>query len=324
VKIFNLAGRRNPMNKKFALSAGLIVLLAVAFVSAQNKDVGDYAGNWTLDTEKSELGERSRIESMTMEVRQTETDLTVERKATLAERENNDDGRRGGGMGRGGGFGDGERALTFDLGGKETLAAPTGGGRGGEIKLKAEVEKDGTLKLTQTRNIESPRGEITVKTVETWKKSADGNTLTVTTETETPRGKRSMKMVFTRPMIISSDSGGKPLASTKEATNGFKMGTSPAGADGAKRISGGVVNGKANNLEVPTYPAAARMAGVRGTVIVRVLIDKEGNVVEAEAVSGDVLLQKAAVEAALKSKFGTTTLEGEPVEVSGVIVYNFQ
>ena len=301
------------MNKKIVLLTSLFVLFAAFGVSAQHDDVGSFSGNWTLDKEKSELGERARIESMTMDVKQTATELTVERKVTLAERGDGDEDRRGG-------FGDGERALTFDLSGKETLAAPTGPGRrGGEIKLKAEVEKDGTLKLTQTRDIEGPMGSVTVKTVEIWKKSDDGSTLTVTGETETPRGKRTMKMVFVKapqPTGFTIQGHGDRIITgvSDEGTNAVVP----------KRISGGVVNGKANDLVVPTYPAAARMAGVKGAVNVRVLIDKDGNVVEAEAISGDVLLQKAAVEAALKSKFGTTTLEGQPVEVSGIIVYNFQ
>lgn len=91
----------------------------------------------------------------------------------------------------------------------------------------------------------------------------------------------------------------------------------------AKTISGGVVNGKASNLAKPVFPPAAKAAHASGTVLVQVLIDESGNVVSAEATSGHPLLRAASVQAARESKFSPTTLEGKPVKVSGVIVYNF-
>lgn len=88
-------------------------------------------------------------------------------------------------------------------------------------------------------------------------------------------------------------------------------------------VSGGVLNGKAVNLVTPTYPAIARAAHASGSVTVQVLIDESGNVTSAHAVSGHPLLQSAAVNAAKASKFRPTTLSGQPVKVSGTIVYNF-
>ena len=88
-------------------------------------------------------------------------------------------------------------------------------------------------------------------------------------------------------------------------------------------ISGGVLNGKAINLPKPTYPPIARAAHAAGTVVVQVLIDENGNVVSAHAVSGHPLLQAAAVGAARSAKFSPTKLSGQPVKVTGVIQYNF-
>lgn len=92
---------------------------------------------------------------------------------------------------------------------------------------------------------------------------------------------------------------------------------------GVRQISAGVVNGKALTLAKPAYPAAARAVGAEGAVNVKVMIDEEGNVVSAEAVSGHPLLQQAAVQAAQQSKFKPTSLSGQLVKVTGVIVYNF-
>ena len=90
-----------------------------------------------------------------------------------------------------------------------------------------------------------------------------------------------------------------------------------------KQISGGVLNGKATSLPVPEYPAAAKAVRASGAVNVQVLIDEQGAVVSANAVSGHPLLRQTAEKAALKASFSPTTLSGQPVKVSGIIVYNF-
>ncbi|HXQ71670.1 MAG TPA: TonB family protein [Pyrinomonadaceae bacterium] len=88
-------------------------------------------------------------------------------------------------------------------------------------------------------------------------------------------------------------------------------------------ISGGVLNGKAISLPKPQYPPIARAAHAAGTVTVQVLIDENGSVVSAKAVSGHPLLQAVAVAAARQARFSPTKLSGQPVKVTGVIQYNF-
>lgn len=90
-----------------------------------------------------------------------------------------------------------------------------------------------------------------------------------------------------------------------------------------KTISGGVVNGKARNLVAPAYPAAAKAVNASGEVKVQVTIDENGDVVSANAVSGHPLLRAASEKAARESKFSPTILQGQPVKVTGIIIYNF-
>lgn len=92
--------------------------------------------------------------------------------------------------------------------------------------------------------------------------------------------------------------------------------TPPAGAPG-------VLNGQATKLAKPTYPAAARAVRAGGSVNAQVLIDKDGSVYSAEAISGHPLLRRSAEIAACDSRFSPTLLAGEPVKVSGIITYNF-
>jgi protein TonB len=67
-------------------------------------------------------------------------------------------------------------------------------------------------------------------------------------------------------------------------------------------ISGGVLNGKALSLPKPAFPPIARAAHVSGTVWVQVLVDEEGSVISARAVSGHPLLQHRRHNVQLRSR----------------------
>ena len=90
-----------------------------------------------------------------------------------------------------------------------------------------------------------------------------------------------------------------------------------------RSINGGVLNDKASVLPQPVFPVIARQAHASGAVNVEIMIDEGGNVIAAHAVSGHPLLQAAAVNAARQASFNPTRLNGEPVRVTGTLVYNF-
>lgn len=102
-----------------------------------------------------------------------------------------------------------------------------------------------------------------------------------------------------------------------------KSGITRAEHGEAELVEGGILNGKARSLPAPVYPHAAKAAGVRGTVYVRVTVDESGRVASAWSVGGPRLLQDAAVDAAREASFAPTLLSGRPVRVGGVITYNF-
>lgn len=78
-----------------------------------------------------------------------------------------------------------------------------------------------------------------------------------------------------------------------------------------------------SNIVQPNYPPIARAAHATGEVVVMVVIDEEGKVIAAQALSGHPLLQAASVKAARESTFAPTLLDGQPVKVTGNIVYRF-
>ena len=84
-------------------------------------------------------------------------------------------------------------------------------------------------------------------------------------------------------------------------------------------ISGGMLNGKAIYMPLPDAPAGE----AAGVVLVAVVVDESGSVIEARAVSGPQNLHAAAVNAARLAKFSPTLMMGEPVRVSGTLSYNF-
>lgn len=95
----------------------------------------------------------------------------------------------------------------------------------------------------------------------------------------------------------------------------------PQGQQGQKKapINGGVLNSKAIYMPVPEVPSGE----ATGVVLVAVLVDEQGTVIEARAVSGPQHLHAPAVNAARLARFSPTLLMGEPVRVSGTLSYNF-
>ena len=89
------------------------------------------------------------------------------------------------------------------------------------------------------------------------------------------------------------------------------------------KISSGALASNAIRKVEPKYPPAASRAKITGRVIVEVVIDEDGNVIEAKAKSGHILLRPAAEEAIKQWKYKPATASGEPVSVTGEVIVNF-
>lgn len=332
--------------KKLSLLAAFFCLFSAIAISAQNKTATNFAGIWQLDRAKSKLPERMRIESGALTVTQTDKTLTVATDFKRAPRPPQSDetggmrpdGNRGALRGESGGnrgmAGGGNGTITYNLDGKEqTLevetynAMPPNGEqpKTGSMTLQAKFESGNKLKLISSRSFETPNGSMSVKTTETWELIDGGSALKVTRETETPRGSQSSEMYFTKKTTISVE--GETMSNNAPASGAVPTYQAPA-TDGAsastvRMINGGVINGKAIKMPQPAYPPAAKAVKASGTVSVEVILDEQGKVVSATAVSGHPLLRAAAEEAARAAEFSPTRLSGEPVKVKGVVVYNF-
>ncbi|MFL6208077.1 MAG: energy transducer TonB [Pyrinomonadaceae bacterium] len=85
----------------------------------------------------------------------------------------------------------------------------------------------------------------------------------------------------------------------------------------------GALRHEATKRVEPEYPPIARAAGAQGNVTVQVVIDEQGNVASARAISGHPLLQQAAVDAARQWVFKPTVVDSKPAKVNGTIGFSF-
>jgi TonB family protein len=89
------------------------------------------------------------------------------------------------------------------------------------------------------------------------------------------------------------------------------------------RVSSGVSQGLLIKKVAPEYPQDARDQHIQGTVILHVIIDKEGNVSDVQLISGHPLLAPAAIEAVRQWKYRPYSLNGEPIEADTSVQVNF-
>jgi protein TonB len=90
------------------------------------------------------------------------------------------------------------------------------------------------------------------------------------------------------------------------------------------RVISQILQGKAIERVVPSYPELGKKIRLQGDVSVEVIVSPDGRVESARAVSGHPMLASAAVDAARRWRFGPTLLNGVPVRVTGVIVFVFK
>ncbi len=74
----------------------------------------------------------------------------------------------------------------------------------------------------------------------------------------------------------------------------------------------------------PDYPDQLRSSGIKGPVVVQVVVNIDGHVVKAEAKSGPQELYASAEAAARQWKFRPYFLNGTPVEMDTTVTLAFK
>ena len=74
----------------------------------------------------------------------------------------------------------------------------------------------------------------------------------------------------------------------------------------------------------PVYPDAAKAAGQHGSVVLQVLIGRDGTVQDAKFLQGSLVFARAAIDAVKQWRFRTYTMNGRAVSVQSTITLNFK
>jgi protein TonB len=97
----------------------------------------------------------------------------------------------------------------------------------------------------------------------------------------------------------------------------------PANLGVPVRVGGDVAPPKKIKDMPPVYPQAARDANVQGVVILEIVIDGSGNVVDTKVLRSIPLLDQAAIDAVMQWQYTPSLLNGVPTPVVMTVTTNF-
>jgi TonB family protein len=86
----------------------------------------------------------------------------------------------------------------------------------------------------------------------------------------------------------------------------------------------GVLNMRVISAVLPSYPQLAKDKRIEGRVEVELLINEDGEVIFANPLSGPEELWAESVKAAVAARFKPIKLSGEPVKITGRVIFDFK
>jgi protein TonB len=98
----------------------------------------------------------------------------------------------------------------------------------------------------------------------------------------------------------------------------------PVGTVGALKVGGQVQRPELVYNPDPVYPSKAKKEKIQGDVKIDAIVDKDGNVIQAHALSGPPLLIEAAVKAVSQWKYQPTYLNGSPYPLELIVDVSFR
>ena len=98
----------------------------------------------------------------------------------------------------------------------------------------------------------------------------------------------------------------------------------PSAHTGILNVSAGVTAGLLLAPIHPEYPSIVKAARQEGTVIVRAIISRTGQIERAQVVSGPAMLQSAALAAVEQARYRPYLLNGQPTEVDTTVTIVFR
>lgn len=164
---------KNNARQIYSLAVVAFICVAAATVAPIN-----FSGDWTLNEQKSNMGEGNmgRMVAKKLKVTQEEAAIAISRTGTSRDGQETT----------------WEEKLSFD--GKEVESTPYGNAK---RKSAAKWSDDGkSLTVNSTMNLERDGNQIEIKSVEVWKLSEDAKTLTVDATSTSSRGTTTRSLVY--------------------------------------------------------------------------------------------------------------------------------
>jgi TonB family protein len=197
----------------------------------------------------------------------------------------------------------------------------------GTVVLKVQISKSGDVVIMQLVSGHPMLAPAAIEAVKQWKYDPfllNGEAVEVETTV------RVNFVLADKPPAegVAGDApGGVPSGQTDGVIGGIVSNTpgdqthpaTPQRVRVSLRVSQGLLVTKVP----PQYPADARDQHIQGVVLLKVNIDKEGNVYKVQLISGHPLLAPAAIEAVKQWKYKPYLLSGTPVEVETQVTVNF-
>jgi TonB family protein len=176
--------------------------------------------------------------------------------------------------------------------------------------------------------IDDANGTLILKVVSngknTWDEDAKYHDLKI--ELATGRPLESKRDLFPQPRVFGSVDAATASESSDASPGNPTCAVAEDRFDSPEfvRVPSEQLYAKAKERPLPPYPPLAKAAHAQSTVIVELLVSKAGDVICARSLSGHPLLRRVAVTAALKWKFESIEVSGNPAKVVGTVAINFK
>ena len=190
----------------------------------------------------------------------------------------------------------------------------------GSVILEVVINKSGDVESTQLFSGHPMLAPAAIEAVKQWQYKPyllNGEPVEVETRVTV-----NFTLADTPPAkgVVRDAPGGVPAGE-----QGDIFANRPKDADrvGVVRASQGVMSGFLVTKVRPEYPPDAKGQRIQGAVVMRVKIDKAGDVSNIQLISGHPLLAPAAIDAVKQWKYRPYLLNGSPVDIDTQVTVDF-
>ena len=120
-------------------------------------------------------------------------------------------------------------------------------------------------------------------------------------------------------LVLGAATCASALALHMQVNSSEASGQHPTAHPAVVHVRGDVMEGQLVHKVTPKYPVEAKEHRVQGTVVLKAVIDKEGDVSNLKVDSGPKELQQSALDAVRQWKYKPYLLNGEPVAVTTTV-----